>query len=50
MQLCAAVVRLHLTLSGGLGAMSKKLWKRAAVKSSSFQLPIFKDFVTALTG
>lgn len=46
----AAVVRLHLTLSGGLGAMGKKLWKQAVVKSSSFQLPIFKDFVTALTG
>ena len=48
--LCAAVVRLRLTLSGGLDVMGKILWKQAAVKNLSFQLLNFKDFVTALTG
>lgn len=50
LQLCAAAVRLHLTLSGGLGVMGKILWKQAAIKSFPFQFLIFKDFGTALTG
>lgn len=50
MQPCAAVVRLHLTLNGGLSVMGKTLWKQAAVKNLSFQLVDFTDFITAMTG
>lgn len=35
MQPCAAVVKLHLSLSGGLSVMGKTLWKQAAVKNLS---------------